>query len=90
MIRGPCAKWCPSRCAAPGSTSWRRSAAFPRLTASLARSIAEYLEMPLTSVVEMEMKTRDDVVTDGGYPQKIVQNAPATEDNFFLVPKVVE
>jgi aspartyl-tRNA(Asn)/glutamyl-tRNA(Gln) amidotransferase subunit C len=29
-------------------------------------------------------------VTDGGYPEKIVQNAPATEDNFFLVPKVIE
>ena len=45
---------------------------------------------PMTSVTPMAMKKRQDVVTDGGYPQAIVKNAPATEDNFFLVPKVVE
>ena len=28
--------------------------------------------------------------TDGGYPEKIVANAPLSEDNFFMVPKVVE
>ena len=45
---------------------------------------------PMTSVTPMVMKKRQDVVTDGGYPHEIVRNAPATEDNFFLVPKVVE
>ena len=45
---------------------------------------------PMTSVTPMAMKKRQDVVIDGGYPDKIVANAPATEDNFFLVPKVVE
>ncbi|WP_201860919.1 Asp-tRNA(Asn)/Glu-tRNA(Gln) amidotransferase subunit GatC [Microvirga soli] len=45
---------------------------------------------PMTSVTPMVMKKRQDGVTDGGYPEKIVQNAPATEDSFFLVPKVVE
>jgi aspartyl-tRNA(Asn)/glutamyl-tRNA(Gln) amidotransferase subunit C len=45
---------------------------------------------PMTSVTPMAMKKRQDGVTDGGYPDKIVGNAPATEDNFFLVPKVVE
>ena len=45
---------------------------------------------PMTSVTPMPMKKRKDSVTDGGYPDKIVANAPATEDNFFLVPKVVE
>ena len=45
---------------------------------------------PMTSVTPMPMKKRQDAVTDGGYPDKIVANAPATEDNFFLVPKVVE
>ena len=45
---------------------------------------------PMTSVTPMVMKKREDRVTDGGYPDKIVANAPATEDNFFLVPKVVE
>ncbi len=45
---------------------------------------------PMTSVTPMVMKKRQDGVTDGGDAEKIVQNAPATEDNFFLVPKVVE
>ncbi len=45
---------------------------------------------PLTSVVSMKMKMRKDEVTDGHYPAKIVSNAPAQEDAFFMVPKVVE
>lgn len=45
---------------------------------------------PLTSVVNMKMKMRSDEVTDGHYPQKITGNAPAQEDSFFMVPKVVE
>ncbi len=45
---------------------------------------------PMTSVIPMVMKKRADVVTDGDDPDTIVKNAPATEDHFFLVPKVVE
>jgi aspartyl-tRNA(Asn)/glutamyl-tRNA(Gln) amidotransferase subunit C len=45
---------------------------------------------PMTSVMPMELKKRADVVTDGGIADDIVHNAPATEDHFFLVPKVVE
>lgn len=45
---------------------------------------------PLTSVVPMEMKKREDKVTDGEKADDIVANAPATADHFFLVPKVVE
>ena len=45
---------------------------------------------PLTSVVEQSMKKRKDVVTDGHYPKAITQNAAASEDDFFMVPKVVE
>ncbi|CUB00178.1 Asp-tRNA(Asn)/Glu-tRNA(Gln) amidotransferase subunit GatC [Pannonibacter indicus] len=45
---------------------------------------------PLTSVVAQTMKKRADGVTDGGYPADVVANAPASEDNFFMVPKVVE
>jgi aspartyl-tRNA(Asn)/glutamyl-tRNA(Gln) amidotransferase subunit C len=45
---------------------------------------------PMTSVTPMAMKQRDDEVTDGGIADDIVKNAPATEDHFFLVPKVVE
>jgi aspartyl-tRNA(Asn)/glutamyl-tRNA(Gln) amidotransferase subunit C len=45
---------------------------------------------PMTSVTPMAMKMREDVVTDGGIAADVVANAPATEDHFFLVPKVVE
>ncbi|MCO5133531.1 MAG: Asp-tRNA(Asn)/Glu-tRNA(Gln) amidotransferase subunit GatC [Phyllobacteriaceae bacterium] len=45
---------------------------------------------PMTSVVSMEMKKREDVVNDGNKAADIVANAPLTEDNFFMVPKVVE
>ena len=45
---------------------------------------------PMTSVVAMTMKMRDDVVTEGDEAEKIVANAPAREDHFFVVPKVVE
>jgi aspartyl-tRNA(Asn)/glutamyl-tRNA(Gln) amidotransferase subunit C len=45
---------------------------------------------PMTSVTPMAMKKRADVVTDGGIAGDIVKNAPASEDHFFLVPKVVE
>ncbi len=44
----------------------------------------------MTSVTPMAMKKREDGVTDGGIADDIVKNAPATEDRFFLVPKVVE
>jgi aspartyl-tRNA(Asn)/glutamyl-tRNA(Gln) amidotransferase subunit C len=45
---------------------------------------------PMTSVTPMEMKKRKDVVTDGEIPDAVLANAPASEDHFFLVPKVVE
>ncbi|EYR80755.1 Asp-tRNA(Asn)/Glu-tRNA(Gln) amidotransferase subunit GatC [Shinella sp. 838] len=45
---------------------------------------------PMTSVTPMEMKKREDVVNDGNKADAIVANAPATDRNFFQVPKVVE
>ena len=45
---------------------------------------------PMTSLTPMTLRRRDDVVTDGGYPERIVANAPLSEDNFFMVPKVIE
>jgi aspartyl-tRNA(Asn)/glutamyl-tRNA(Gln) amidotransferase subunit C len=44
----------------------------------------------MTSVTPMAMRRRADVVTDGGIPDDIVKNAPAADDHFFVVPKVVE
>ncbi|MEO1695088.1 MAG: Asp-tRNA(Asn)/Glu-tRNA(Gln) amidotransferase subunit GatC [Pseudomonadota bacterium] len=45
---------------------------------------------PMTRVVPMEMKKRADGVTDGEKADAIVANAPMSEDQFFVVPKVVE
>jgi len=46
---------------------------------------------PMTSVTPMTLRQRPDVVTDGDIAGDIVRNAPAaTEDHFFMVPKVVE
>ena len=45
---------------------------------------------PMTSVTPMTMKMRRDEVTDGHIADAVIGNAPAREDHFFLVPKVVE
>ena len=45
---------------------------------------------PMTSVVATSMRMRPDKVTDGGIADDVVANAPASDDNFFMVPKVVE
>lgn len=45
---------------------------------------------PMTSVTPMTLRRREDAITDGGYADRIVANAPLSEDNFFMVPKVVE
>lgn len=45
---------------------------------------------PMTSIVPMTLPLREDVVTDGHYPDKVLANAPEAEGGFFTVPKVVE
>jgi len=45
---------------------------------------------PLTSIIPMALRRRADIVTDGNKADDIVANAPASEENFFMVPKVVE
>ena len=45
---------------------------------------------PMTRVVAMTMKQREDVVADGGRADDIVKNAPVVDDHYFVVPKVVE
>jgi aspartyl-tRNA(Asn)/glutamyl-tRNA(Gln) amidotransferase subunit C len=44
----------------------------------------------MTSVLPMAMKKRVDEVTDGYIVDKVLANAPAREDGFFVVPKVIE
>jgi aspartyl-tRNA(Asn)/glutamyl-tRNA(Gln) amidotransferase subunit C len=71
----------------------------PRLEGEL-NSILKWIEMlnevdtrdvePMTSVVKMSMKMRDDVVTEGHDPAAVTGNAPSVEDDFYVVPKVVE
>ncbi|TCK27964.1 aspartyl/glutamyl-tRNA(Asn/Gln) amidotransferase subunit C [Ancylobacter aquaticus] len=45
---------------------------------------------PMTSVIPMTLPLRADVVSDGGYAERVLANAPAADDGFFAVPKVVE
>ena len=45
---------------------------------------------PMTSVTPMAMKKRADAVTDGGIVEDIMGNVPASEDSYFLVPKVID
>ena len=45
---------------------------------------------PMVSVVPIAMKMREDAITDGDIPVKVIANAPASDDHFFVVPKVVE
>jgi aspartyl-tRNA(Asn)/glutamyl-tRNA(Gln) amidotransferase subunit C len=45
---------------------------------------------PLASVNDRTLREREDVITDGGYPEKVLANAPAKTADFFVVPKVIE
>jgi len=45
---------------------------------------------PMTTAIHTPLPMREDVVTDGGDPAKVLANAPKAKDNFFVVPKVVE
>jgi aspartyl-tRNA(Asn)/glutamyl-tRNA(Gln) amidotransferase subunit C len=45
---------------------------------------------PMTSAVATPLPMREDVVTDGGDPKRVLANAPRVVNNFYVVPKVVE
>jgi aspartyl-tRNA(Asn)/glutamyl-tRNA(Gln) amidotransferase subunit C len=45
---------------------------------------------PMTGVAGVDLPRRRDEVDDGGYPERIVANAPEPEDSYFTVPKVIE
>lgn len=45
---------------------------------------------PMTSVVAVKLRRREDVVADGGYADRIIANAPERTQGFFVVPKVIE
>ena len=45
---------------------------------------------PMTAVLPMKMRLREDTVTDGAKADAVVANAPVREEHFYTVPKVVE
>lgn len=45
---------------------------------------------PMTSVADMTLAERGDVITDGDCRDKVLANAPDREDGFYAVPKVIE
>ncbi len=45
---------------------------------------------PLTGAAQMALRMREDAVTDGGYPERVLANAPDRVGDFYAVPKVVE
>ena len=45
---------------------------------------------PMTSVVAQKLRWRKDEVSDGNVADGLMRNAPDSEENFFVVPKVVE
>ena len=45
---------------------------------------------PLTAVIDLKLRLRDDVVTDGDVRDKVLLNAPDAQHGFFAVPKVIE
>ena len=46
---------------------------------------------PMTSAVEgLSLPMREDVVTESDAPERVLKNAPKSEDGFFVVPRVVE
>lgn len=44
----------------------------------------------MTSVVAADLPLREDKITDGGYREEVIKNAPLAEHGFFAVPKVIE
>ena len=45
---------------------------------------------PMASAVDLKLPMREDVVTEGGDPARVLANAPLSKNDFFVVPKVVE
>ena len=63
---------------------------------AILRFVAELDEVdvsgvaPMTSVTPMALPLRQDEITAGGIPDEVLRNAPASEDGYFVVPKVIE
>jgi aspartyl-tRNA(Asn)/glutamyl-tRNA(Gln) amidotransferase subunit C len=45
---------------------------------------------PLQSVNDIALRLREDAVTDGGIRDKVLKNAPESQEGFFVVSKIIE
>ena len=45
---------------------------------------------PLSSILDHSLRLREDKVNDGNMRDRILENAPSKNENFFIVPKVIE
>ena len=45
---------------------------------------------PMTAVIDLKLRLRDDVVNDGNIRDQVLANAPEAQHGFFAVPKVIE
>ena len=45
---------------------------------------------PLTAVIDLKLRLRDDIVNDGDVRDEVLLNAPDAQHGFFAVPKVIE
>ncbi len=50
----------------------------------------EPLYTPLSAIQAVQLRLRDDVVSEGNEREANQRSAPAVEDGLFLVPKVIE
>ena len=50
----------------------------------------EPLYTPLSALLEVQLRLRDDVVTEANDRERNQRSAPAVENGLFLVPKVIE
>jgi aspartyl-tRNA(Asn)/glutamyl-tRNA(Gln) amidotransferase subunit C len=50
----------------------------------------EPLYTPLSAIQQVQLRLRDDVVTESNQRERNQLSAPAVEDGLFLVPKVIE
>ena len=45
---------------------------------------------PLTSIINASLRTREDEVKDGKIRNQILKNSPEKNEEFFVVPKVID
>ena len=45
---------------------------------------------PLTSILDKSLEPRNDKITDGKIKNEILKNSPDKNEEFFIVPKVIE